>query len=77
MWSSRFQLDHLLVWWEVAAPVRAHCEALTRLYEPSEGVIRIDGHDISKVDLYSLRAQIGVVPQDSLPFDAVFTPTLR
>ena len=42
---------------------------LTRLYEPSEGVIRIDGHDISKVDLYSLRAQIGVVPQDSLLFD--------
>jgi ATP-binding cassette subfamily B protein len=32
-------------------------------------VIRIDGNDISKVDLYSLRAQIGVVPQDSLLFD--------
>ena len=42
---------------------------LTRLYEPEEGVIRIDGNDISKVDLYSLRAQIGVVPQDSLLFD--------
>ena len=42
---------------------------LTRLYEPEEGVIRIDDNDISKVDLYSLRAQIGVVPQDSLLFD--------
>ncbi|MBM5800284.1 MAG: ATP-binding cassette domain-containing protein [Cyanobacteria bacterium K_DeepCast_35m_m2_023] len=42
---------------------------LTRLYDPSEGVIRIDGHNIVKVDLYSLRAQIGVVPQDSLLFD--------
>ena len=42
---------------------------LTRLYEPLEGVIRIDGNDISKIDLYSLRAQIGVVPQDSLLFD--------
>jgi len=42
---------------------------LTRLYEPEEGVIHIDGNDISKVDLYSLRAQIGVVPQDSLLFD--------
>ena len=42
---------------------------LTRLYEPAEGNIRIDGNDISKVDLYSLRAQIGVVPQDSLLFD--------
>ena len=34
-----------------------------------DGTIRIDGYDISKVDLYSLRAQIGVVPQDSLLFD--------
>lgn len=42
---------------------------LTRLYEPLEGQILIDGNDISKVDLYSLRAQIGVVPQDSLLFD--------
>jgi ATP-binding cassette, subfamily B, bacterial HlyB/CyaB len=42
---------------------------LTRLYDPLEGRIRLDGYDISKVDLYSLRAQIGVVPQDSLLFD--------
>ena len=42
---------------------------LTRLYEPKEGQILIDNNDISKVDLYSLRSQIGVVPQDSLLFD--------
>ena len=42
---------------------------LTRLYEPNSGSIKIDGHNISKVDLYSLRQQIGVVPQDSLLFD--------
>ena len=42
---------------------------LTRLFNPLEGTIRIDGYDISKVDLYSLRSQIGVVPQDSLLFD--------
>jgi ATP-binding cassette subfamily B protein len=42
---------------------------LTRLYDPLEGTIRMDGYDISKVDLYSLRRQIGVVPQDSLLFD--------
>ena len=42
---------------------------LTRLFDPLEGTIRIDGYDISKVDLYSLRSQVGVVPQDSLLFD--------
>jgi ATP-binding cassette, subfamily B, bacterial HlyB/CyaB len=42
---------------------------LTRLYDPTAGVIRVDGYDIAKVDLYSLRSQIGVVPQDSLLFD--------
>ena len=42
---------------------------LTRLFDPLEGTIRVDGYDISKVDLYSLRSQIGVVPQDSLLFD--------
>jgi len=42
---------------------------LTKLYEPENGTIRIDNYDISKIDLYSLRSQIGVVPQDSLLFD--------
>ena len=34
-----------------------------------EGVIRIDDYDIQKVDLDSLRQQIGIVPQDSMLFD--------
>ncbi len=42
---------------------------LTRLFDPIEGTIRVDGNDISKVDLYSLRSQVGLVPQDSLLFD--------
>ena len=42
---------------------------LSKLYEPDSGSIKIDGHDVSKVDLYSLRTQIGVVPQDSILFD--------
>ena len=42
---------------------------LTRLYEPLSGLISIDEMDISKVELYSLRRQIGVVPQDSLLFE--------
>ncbi|WP_207714093.1 peptidase domain-containing ABC transporter [Scytonema sp. UIC 10036] len=42
---------------------------LPRLYEPASGKILIDGYDISKVELYSLRRQIGVVLQDTLLFD--------
>ena len=42
---------------------------LPRLYEPLAGRILIDGTDISKVELYSLRRQIGIVPQDSLLFE--------
>jgi ATP-binding cassette subfamily B protein len=42
---------------------------LLRLYETESGRILIDGYDISKVELYSLRRQIGVVPQETLLFD--------
>ncbi|MFS6818009.1 ATP-binding cassette domain-containing protein [Synechococcus lacustris Tous-12m] len=42
---------------------------LPRLYAPAEGVVRIDDYDIAKVDLDSLRQQLGIVPQDSLLFD--------
>jgi ATP-binding cassette subfamily B protein len=41
---------------------------IPRLYEAKSGRIKIDGYDISKVDLYSLRRQIGFVLQDTLLF---------
>ncbi|WP_306206855.1 ABC transporter ATP-binding protein [Actinoplanes sp. RD1] len=46
---------------------------VTRLYDPTAGHIRIDGHDLRDVTLESLRRQIGVVPQE--PF--LFAGTLR
>ncbi|MEB3232108.1 MAG: peptidase domain-containing ABC transporter, partial [Leptolyngbyaceae bacterium] len=42
---------------------------LPRLYNLESGRILVDGYDISKVELYSLRQQIGIVPQDSLLFE--------
>lgn len=42
---------------------------LPRLYEPQQGSIYIDGIDISKVNLQSLRDQLGYVPQDTTLFD--------
>ena len=41
---------------------------LSRLYAPREGRVLVDGYDIAKVELYSLRRQIGIVPQDPLLF---------
>jgi ABC-type bacteriocin/lantibiotic exporter with double-glycine peptidase domain len=42
---------------------------LPRLYDPESGRILIDGYDIHKVELHSLRQQIGMVLQDTLLFN--------
>jgi HlyB family type I secretion system ABC transporter len=42
---------------------------LPRLYEAESGRVAVDGFDISKVELYSLRRQIATVLQDTLLFD--------
>jgi ATP-binding cassette subfamily B protein len=42
---------------------------LFRFYEPTAGRIAIDGQDITRVTQKSLRAAIGIVPQDSVLFN--------
>jgi ATP-binding cassette subfamily B protein len=42
---------------------------LFRFYEPTGGRILIDGQDISQVSQASLRASLGIVPQDSVLFN--------
>src|SRR5688572_3238195 len=42
---------------------------LYRFYDPTAGRIVIDGQDISKVQQSSLRAAIGIVPQDTVLFN--------
>jgi ATP-binding cassette subfamily B protein len=41
---------------------------IPRLYDPTEGVIRIDGHDLRDVTLESLSAAIGMVTQETYLF---------
>jgi ATP-binding cassette subfamily B protein len=43
---------------------------LLRMYEPTEGRILVDGQAIDAVSSHSLRAAIGVVPQDTVLFNA-------
>jgi ATP-binding cassette subfamily B protein len=41
---------------------------IPRLYDPTEGVIRIDGHDLRQVTLDSLSSAIGMVTQETYLF---------
>jgi ATP-binding cassette subfamily B protein len=41
---------------------------IPRLYDPTEGVIRIDGHDLREVTLDSLSSAIGMVTQETYLF---------
>ena len=45
-------------------------QLLLRFYDPTSGVIRLDGVDIATLDPADLRRRIGLVPQDSVIFSA-------
>jgi len=42
---------------------------LLRFYEPSSGIVTLDGTDISQIQVQDLRRQFGYVPQRALLFD--------
>ena len=48
-----------------------------RFYDPTEGVVRIDGHDLRRVDLASLRAQTAWVSQEPLLFSGTIRENIR
>src|SRR5919202_4812894 len=41
---------------------------VARFYDPTRGRVRVDGHDLRDVRAESLRAQLGVVPQEGFLF---------
>ena len=43
-------------------------QLVARLYDPTDGVVEVDGHPLSNLHLPSLRAAIGYVPQDVFLF---------
>ena len=49
---------------------------ILRFYEPGEGTIRIDGHDIKNVSLQSLRAQFGMAMQETFLFHTTIRENL-
>ena len=50
---------------------------IPRLYDPSSGTIRIDGHDLRDVTLASLSAQIGMVTQETYLFHDTIRTNLQ
>lgn len=50
---------------------------MTRFYDIQAGRILLDGHDINKVTLESLRKQVGVMMQDSFVFSGTVAENIR
>ncbi|GAB4307155.1 MAG: ABC transporter ATP-binding protein [Promethearchaeota archaeon] len=50
---------------------------LMRFYDPKEGQILVDGHDLRDVTLGSLQAQLGVVLQDTYLFSGTVMENIR
>lgn len=49
---------------------------ISRIYPVNEGRILIDNYDISKMELYSIRRQIGFVPQEPLLFSGTIAENI-
>lgn len=50
---------------------------IPRFYDPTVGRVLVDGHDLRKVTLDSLRSQIGLVPQETQLFSGTVRDNLR
>jgi ATP-binding cassette subfamily B protein len=50
---------------------------LPRFYDVQEGRVTYDGHDVREVTLDSLRAQIGLVPQETILFSGTIRDNIR
>ena len=52
-------------------------DTLVRLYDPSEGSILIDGHDLKTFQLEELRSAVGYVPQNGFLFSEQIEENIR
>ncbi|MBN1565299.1 MAG: ABC transporter ATP-binding protein, partial [Anaerolineae bacterium] len=50
---------------------------LSRFYDVTEGVIKVDGHDIRTIQQTSLRRQLGIVLQDTFLFSGTVMENIR
>jgi ABC-type multidrug transport system fused ATPase/permease subunit len=50
---------------------------VARFYDPRDGAVRVDGHDLREIDLVHYRRQLGVVLQDPFLFAGSIADNLR
>jgi ABC-type multidrug transport system fused ATPase/permease subunit len=58
---------------ETGAGKSTFAKLVARFYDPTEGRVLVDGHDLRNVTMQSLRSQMGIVPQEAF----LFSGTIR
>jgi ABC-type multidrug transport system fused ATPase/permease subunit len=53
---------------ETGAGKSTFAKLVARFYDPSDGRVLVDGHDLREVSMHSLRSQMGIVPQEGFLF---------
>ena len=53
---------------ETGAGKSTFAKLVARFYDPTEGAVLVDGHDLRSVTAHSLRSQMGIVPQEGFLF---------
>ena len=61
---------------ETGAGKSTLAKLVARFYDPDEGRVLIDGHDLRDVSERSLRSQLGIVPQESFLFSGTIRDNL-
>ncbi|XP_063067575.1 bile salt export pump [Engraulis encrasicolus] len=52
-------------------------QLLERFYDPDHGIVLVDGHDSTKVNVAFLRSKIGIVSQEPILFDCSIAENIR
>ncbi len=61
---------------ETGAGKSTFAKLVARFYDPTDGAVRVDGHDLRSVTSHSLRSQMGMVPQEGFLFSGTVRDNL-
>jgi ATP-binding cassette subfamily B protein len=61
---------------ETGAGKSTFAKLVARFYDPTVGIVRVDGHDLRDVSSSSLRARMGIVPQEGFLFSGTIAENI-